>query len=139
MEAARVLIPEMEEEDFMSATTPEECDARIIAAINRFDVEAALAEYDPEAAFVVAGETHAGPEAVRTVLEGFIATKPDLTLEVKSCTIAGDIAQLSAAWKLTGQDPEGKAIEMAGRSMEVMRRQADGGWKMLIDNPNGAD
>ncbi len=123
----------------MSARTPQECDARIIDAINRRDVDAAQAEYDAEAAFVVDGETHAGPEAVRAVLEGFIATKPSLNLEIQRCTVAGDIALVSASWKLTGEDPEGAALEMAGRSMEVMRRQADGSWKMLIDDPNGAD
>jgi uncharacterized protein (TIGR02246 family) len=123
----------------MGARTPEECDARIIDAINRGDVGAAAAEYDPEAVFVVEGEMKAGPDAVRAVLEGFVATKPSLTLEVQSCSIAGDIAQLSATWKLSGQGPDGAPIEMSGRSMEVMRRQGDGSWKMLIDNPNGAD
>lgn len=118
----------------MGAKTPEECDARIIAAINKGDLKAAAAEYDDEAIFVTEGQ----PAPVRETLEAFISMKPSINLEVKTMSQAGNIAQLRASWKLTGQGPDGP-MEMSGNSMEVMRRQADGTWKMLIDNPNGSD
>ena len=33
--------------------------------------------------------------------------------------------------------PDGKSVTMTGRSAEVVRRQADGTWKFMIDNPRG--
>jgi len=36
---------------------------------------------------------------------------------------------------MTGED--GKPQEVAGQSVEVVRRQADGGWLFAIDEPFG--
>jgi ketosteroid isomerase-like protein len=52
---------------------------------------------------------------------------------------AGDTAVLSGQWKLTGRGPDGTAMEMTGRSVEVLRRQADGTWLFVLDHPFGAD
>jgi ketosteroid isomerase-like protein len=41
-----------------------------------------------------------------------------------------------ADWSITGTGPDGKPAKMEGRSAEVARRQRDGTWLFLIDNPN---
>jgi ketosteroid isomerase-like protein len=38
---------------------------------------------------------------------------------------------------MTGKSPDGQEIKQSGLSVAVLRRQADGGWKMVIDNPHG--
>jgi len=50
---------------------------------------------------------------------------------------SGDIALHIAPWKMTGQAPDGTPFDQNGLSVAVFRRQADGAWKMVIDNPNG--
>ncbi|MES0883117.1 helix-turn-helix domain-containing protein [Roseibium sp. SCP14] len=35
-------------------------------------------------------------------------------------------------------NPEGNSIKGEGLSIAVLRRQADGSWKMVIDNPHGS-
>ena len=39
---------------------------------------------------------------------------------------------------LTGTDLEGNTVEMEGLSTDVLRRQADGIWLLVIDNPYGS-
>ena len=39
-------------------------------------------------------------------------------------------------WSLTGgTDPDGNPVNMEGRSTEIMRRQSDGSWLDVIDDP----
>ena len=123
----------------MAAQTPEEVNPQLIDAINRGDLEGALALYEPDAAFVTEEGTVVGHAAIRPVMEAFIATKPQLTMEPKEVVQTGDIAVTRGTWKLAGTGPDGKPIEMGGRSVEVVRRQADGTWRFVIDDPNGRE
>jgi ketosteroid isomerase-like protein len=50
---------------------------------------------------------------------------------------AGGVALVVNRWSLRGQGPEGP-VEMGGRSADVLRRQGDGSWRVLIDDPWGA-
>ncbi len=51
--------------------------------------------------------------------------------------VNGDTALHIAPWSMSGTGPNGAAVEQSGLSVAVLRRQADGGWKMVIDNPHG--
>jgi ketosteroid isomerase-like protein len=51
--------------------------------------------------------------------------------------LAGDIALSIATWTLKGTGPDGKPIQMEGTTTDVLRRQADGRWLFVIDNPWG--
>lgn len=47
----------------------------------------------------------------------------------------GDLALCQGEWTLQRVDPAGAASEIVGRSVEVLRRQPDGTWCYLIDDP----
>ena len=47
--------------------------------------------------------------------------------------------QLFSDWTLSAADPDGNAIELAGRTSDVARRQPNGSWLMMIDNPWGGE
>ena len=123
----------------MTAKTPTQVNDRLIEAINKGDVESALAMYEADAAFVTADGTVTGTDAIREVMEAFVALKPNITMVAKDAVQSGDIAITGGTWSLTGTDADGTALEMTGRSVEVVRRQADGTWLFAIDAPNGAD
>ena len=53
--------------------------------------------------------------------------------------VSGDTALVIGNWTLQGRDPEGNDVEAGGRYADVVRRQADGTWLVVIDNPNGSD
>jgi len=125
----------------MPARKPEECDTLLVEAVNRGDLEAAVALYEPNASFVLeSGQVVTGKAAVREVMQGFLALKPKFTIEVKA-TSSGDggLALTRGKWSLSGTGPDGKPVTMSGNSTEVVRRQPDGTWLFVIDNPRGAD
>jgi ketosteroid isomerase-like protein len=39
-------------------------------------------------------------------------------------------------WRMTLTGPDGKAQQSSGKAIEVVRRQADGSWKYVVDDPN---
>ncbi len=51
--------------------------------------------------------------------------------------VQGDIAVHFAPWTMTGTAPDGTEIKQTGLSVAVLRKQADGNWLMVIDNPHG--
>ncbi len=122
----------------MPAQNPADCDIQLCDAIMAGDLEAALALYEPEATFVPEpGKTVTGLDAIREIMTGFIATKPTLNIEVPFVAQSGDIAMLNSVFTMTGTDANGNAMEESGRGVEIVRRQADGTWKFIIDNPGG--
>ena len=122
----------------MAGRTPADTVAQLIAAINRQDVESALALYESDAVLMAEpGKPARGRAAIRAALEGFIALRPTLTGETHRTIQAGDVAQFSSTWKLQGTAPDGKSVQMGGTSLDVLRRQADGTWLLAIDNPWG--
>jgi ketosteroid isomerase-like protein len=50
---------------------------------------------------------------------------------------AGDVALVVNRWSLRGTEPDGAPVEMRGSSADVLRRQADGTWLVLVDDPWG--
>lgn len=112
---------------------------RLVDAINRGDLEAAVATYEPGAILIAQpGQVARGAEQVRQALAGFIALKPALKSELQAVVEAGELALYASRWSLRGTDPGGKAVSMSGESADVLRRQADGRWLIAIDNPWGA-
>jgi uncharacterized protein (TIGR02246 family) len=125
----------------MPARKPEECDLLLVEALGKGDLEAALALYEPNASFVLdSGQVVTGLAAIREVMQGFLALKPKFTMEVKAVQNGDEnIALLRGKWNLSGTGPDGKPMTMSGNSTEVVRRQPDGTWRFIIDNPRGAD
>jgi len=126
----------------MPANKPEECDILIEKALNGRDLEAAVALYEPNASFVLAsGEVITGRDAIREALKGFLAFEEIRFTRGISATQSGDgsLAMLRAAWTATAPGPDGKPVTVTGKNVEVVRRQSDGTWLFVIDNPRGAD
>ncbi len=123
----------------MPARKPEELDRLFATAMNAGDLDALVALYEPEAIIVpTPGQTAAGTTAIREALSAFVAMKPVVTLAARTLAQAGDIALISAKWELAGTGPDGP-VRMAGQSAEVARRQPDGSWLFVIDNPWGLE
>jgi len=122
----------------MAARTPEEIDPLFAEAFSAGDLDALVALYEPEAALVLeGGQVVTGREAVREALTGLLALCGEFRLEVKSVVRARDVALVRAQWSLSGAGPGGCVVNLAGRSTEVVRRQADGTWLYAVDAPFG--
>jgi ketosteroid isomerase-like protein len=42
-------------------------------------------------------------------------------------------------WSFSGTGPDGEPVRLAASNADVLRRQADGSWRFVIDNPWGTD
>ena len=123
----------------MPAQTPEQVEILLCEAISAGNIDAAVAMYEPNATFATGiGESVTGQDAIREVMVGFTALNPNVTIDVRLVLECGDIALLHAKWHLTGTGTDGSALDMEGNGIAVVRHQADGTWKFIIDNPNGS-
>jgi len=102
------------------------------------DIDGVLATY--EAGAVVVGEpgvpTSGGP-GLRALFERFVAAKPKFTYGRPEVIVAGTLALHLMPWSMTGSAPDGSRLEDGGLSIAVLRKQPDGHWLMVIDDPYG--
>jgi uncharacterized protein (TIGR02246 family) len=106
--------------------------------LNAGDLDAVMALYEPEARFVAqSGETLVGHDAIRTVLSGLIEAKTHFRSNVIRAVTVDDIAQLYTDFEGTQVDDSGNTVAVRSKAIEVLRRQPDGSWKLIVGDPNG--
>jgi uncharacterized protein (TIGR02246 family) len=106
--------------------------------LNAGDLDAVMMLYEPDARFVTrTGETLVGRDAIRRVLGGMIEAKTHLQSRVVTATTVGDIAQLYTDFEGTKLDESGKTVPVRNKAIEVLHRQPDGRWKLIMGDPNG--
>jgi uncharacterized protein (TIGR02246 family) len=108
------------------------------AAVAAGDMNSILATFEPNAVMVgQPGMLAVGTPALREAFNHFLALKPKITIVSQDVIQAGDIALHSYTWKMSGKTPDGNPVEQSGLSVVVLRKQPDGRWLMVIDNPFG--
>ena len=112
-----------------------------IAGINAGDLESRIPLYERDAAFATQpGSLAPGGAGIREALNGFIAMNGTLDLEVTRVLEVDDLALVICVWSFEGTRPDGEPMHLEARSSaDVLRRQADGTWRFVIDNPWGTD
>ena len=124
----------------MSRETPEQVLKSIVDGINSGNLDALMTLYETEAAFAAQpGNLAHGLLGVRESLAAFIAMKGTLDLKVTRVLAASDLALVAGVWSFTGTGPDGAPVTLTGQNADVLRRQADGSWRFVIDNPWGTD
>jgi ketosteroid isomerase-like protein len=124
----------------MSVHTPEEMHPAFTAAFNARDLDALLELYETEAALTPEpGVVVTGHAAIREALGGFLSLNGPIAMTTKTIIPTDNLALLHAAWTLNGTGPDGAPIALEARSSEVIRRQADGTWRYIVDNPYSVD
>jgi uncharacterized protein (TIGR02246 family) len=120
----------------MPAYNPAEIHSLFRHAFNLGDVEALIALYEPDAVLVVDGKAVTGRESIRKALESFVARRGRMTLETRAVVESEQgLAVVYGGWVI--EPPMGLGAETAtrGLSTEVVRKQPDGTWLFVIDNP----
>ncbi len=115
----------------MAARTPSEMHPLFLEAFNRGDVEALVALYEPSAVLVISGRAAVGHDAIREAYRRMLQGRGQMELETRSVVESGEgLAVLHASWTLHSSSSAVRDI-----STEVMRRQPDGKWLFVIDEP----
>ena len=126
----------------MKMTTPEEVLNSVTEGINAGDLDALMTLYETDACFATQpGQLAKSPETIRRSLRGFTDMKNGkFDLKVKRVLQASDLALVISEWSFSGTGPDGNPVNIAAKkSTEVLRQQADGTWRFVIDNPWGTD
>ncbi len=124
-----------------TAHHPEECNRMLLAALEAGDIETSVALYEASAVlFKKSGQTMTGHEEIRKNNAFLIALKPKFTIEFIKTTVSGDgnLATNRMKASMSGTTAEGKKIEGQIHTLEVLRKQADGSWRYVIDDPYGS-
>ncbi len=108
------------------------------SAASAGDIEAILATFEPNGVLMgQPGVPAKGTPALREAFKQFIAIEPKITIISHDTILADDIAVHSSTWKMSGKTPDGHLIEQSGFSVVILRKQSDGRWLIVIDNPFG--
>lgn len=116
--------------------SPEECNRLFGEYASAGDIDALLALYEPQACLTGPdGSVALGHEAIRDALAPFAGGTVRMRMDVVKVVRAGDVAVLTNEWSASGRIADGSPLEIGGRAIEVMRRQADGSWRYVVDDP----
>ena len=121
----------------MPARTPKQCDDLFARHVEAGDVDAVVALYEPKACLVLEGGRVArGSRAIRKAITAFAAMKPKLKMNVVRIVKAGDdVAVLYNDWTHSATGPDGTSFTDRGKATEIVRRQRNGTWKFVVDDP----
>jgi uncharacterized protein (TIGR02246 family) len=120
----------------MPAATPEEIHALIAAAFGAGDLEAFLDLHEDGAVSVVPpdGQRVTGHDEIRAALAPIFALRPQARIEVLDKLQTDGLALTQARVHVLATDG-GERLEISGRGTIVSRRQPDGSWRIVLDNP----
>jgi ketosteroid isomerase-like protein len=117
----------------MGASSPDEASKLFEARFGAGDLDGLVELYEKDAVFTNARGAFTGHGAIHEVLAGYLSTGASITFNDSVAFEAGNLALVHWSW--TMNFPDGRVAE--GATAEVLRRQDDGSWKFVIDNPDG--
>lgn len=108
------------------------------ADYNTRDLDGVMTAYETNAIVMFEpGSPVCGAAAVKNAFEASLAANPHFAFGKHEVFIAGDIALHQMPYTMTGETPDGDSIRQSGISVAVLRKQQNGDWLMIIDNPHG--
>jgi uncharacterized protein (TIGR02246 family) len=119
----------------MIAHSPIEIHALFQNAFNSGDVQALTLLYEPGAILMVNGTPVTGRESIRATFESMVSVGTRINLVTRSIIESGDgVALLHGEWTVQRSATTAQP-KTQGVSTEVVRKQPDGTWLFIIDNP----
>lgn len=108
------------------AMNPEDLSRFIVERLNAADVDGLVALYEPDAVLALpGGQTATGSQQIRAAYERIVAGRPAVTPGTQQHTLRwGDFALTSSR------------LDTGAVTVEVARRQPDGTWLWVMDQPN---
>jgi uncharacterized protein (TIGR02246 family) len=116
------------------AETPEQVAALFTEYLETSDLDGLVSLYEPNAHFVAApGLLLVGTVAIRDALRQMIDSGARIRLEPRNIRRVDDLALVSNTATVTAATPEAKPV--TSTTTQILRRQPDGGWLHILDDP----
>jgi len=102
------------------------------------DLSQVMESYETKAAIAFEpGQTISDRATIEQMFQGAFTLNPQFTYAGHEVMISGDLAIHIAPWTMRAKTPDGQEVNQSGLSVAVLRRQSDGRWLLVIDNPHG--
>ena len=122
----------------MAINTPEELLNRVTECMNNKDLNAFVSLYEPEGSFIdELGENFNGTERIREKIKGYMDMNGKLENTVRRIIPAGNVVLAYSDWTFKASGPDGSPVTLSGTAIDVLRKQSDDSWLIVIDNPWG--
>jgi uncharacterized protein (TIGR02246 family) len=106
---------------------------RWMSASKSGDIATVLSLMTDDAVFMVPGQEPFGKAAFAAASEQMRGVAMEGTSEVLELQVAGDLAFIRNRIEIVVTPPGGAAVRRAGYSLTVLRREADGQWRLARD------
>lgn len=114
----------------------EDAHATLAAAFNTGDLATVMSMYDTTGIIVPEPEKPvSGTEQFKEAIKAILSIKGKMEIKTVYCLQTGNIAVGRSEWNIT----DGNEVKVKAKGIEVMRQQADGTWKIVIDHAFGAE
>jgi uncharacterized protein (TIGR02246 family) len=120
----------------MPAHTPEEVHTLLAEAFSAGDRDALMELYENGATLIVPPEGRRvhGKDEIAAAVEPTFALRPQMRSDVVEKLESDGLAMTHAHWSMVATEGS-EPVELAGRGTIVSRRQPDGTWLVVLDNP----
>jgi uncharacterized protein (TIGR02246 family) len=107
--------------------------ARWFDASKKGDTATVLSSMTDDAVFMVSGREPFGKEAFRRTSDQMKGVRVDGTSDVQELRMLGDWAYMRTRVTVTMTPPEGAAVTRSGYTLTILRKEADGQWRLARD------
>ncbi|MFZ5973273.1 MAG: YybH family protein [Bacteroidota bacterium] len=109
---------------------------KMTSAFHKKDINGVMDSYETQAVIIFEPEKPVSDRnAIIEGFKGFFAVSPIFEYSGHEVFINGNLAIHFAPWVMTGKAPDGTEIKQSGLSVAVLRKQLNGKWLMVFDNP----
>ncbi|CAM1374215.1 YybH family protein [Tenacibaculum xiamenense] len=112
--------------------------SKMVSAFQNKNIDGILSTYEENAVVMFEPQKPIqGKENLRKAFSQFVMFNPTYKFGGHEIYISGNIAKHISPWSMVGNLPDGTEIKESGLSIAILRKQADGNWLMIQDNPHG--
>jgi uncharacterized protein (TIGR02246 family) len=97
------------------------------------DLATVLGLMADDVVFLVPGREPFGKEAFATISQGMKDVRMQGTSDIRELKVLGDWAYLRNHIELTMTPPGGTPVRRAGTTLSILRKEADGRWRLARD------
>jgi ketosteroid isomerase-like protein len=114
----------------------EDAHATLAAAFNTGDVATVMSMYDVAGIIVPEpGKPVSGKEKFEEAIKAILSIKGKMEIKTVYCLHAGNVAVGRSEWSIK----DGNEVKISAKGIELMKQQADGTWKIVVDHAFGAE